>query len=334
MDKDLIDEELTQISRRGLFIKGGAAAAGLTVLGSPAAAAFAASNASTFKVAVVTHGDTGSFWSVFKKGVDQAAKDLKGRGVNVTQVYANNDVAKQVAGLNAAITSGAKVIATSVPDASALKDPLTKAAAKGIEIITVNSGLGAFDSLPTYEVHVGQTEDVAGQGAGKQFKKAGAKKVLVVIHEASNSGLTQRAAGVKSVLGGSGVSVLTIPNAKSDIPGTKAKIQAAFKADKKLDGFLGLDPDVTIPALDVVPTGTKVGTFDVGGSIKEIQAGRMLFAIDQQQYLQGYLPVVFAVLFVTNLNTVGNGAPVLTGPGIINKANAAKVAALAAKGTR
>ena len=58
----------------------------------------------------------------------------------------------------------------------------------------------------------------------------------------------------------------------------------------------------------------------------------MLFAIDQQQYLQGYLPVVFAVLYVTNLNTVGNGAPVLTGPGIINKANAAKVAALAQAG--
>ncbi len=34
----------------------------------------------------------------------------------------------------------------------------------------------------------------------------------------------------------------------------------------------------------------------------------MLFAIDQQQYLQGYLPVVFAMLFVNNLNTVGDGA--------------------------
>ena len=107
-----------------------------------------------------------------------------------------------------------------------------------------------------------------------------------------------------------------------------------YIADKSLDAFLGLDPDVTIPCLSSVPKGTKVGTFDVGGSIKEIQAGRMLFAIDQQQYLQGYLPMVFAVLFVTNLNTVGNGQPVLTGPGIINKANAAKVAALAAKGTR
>src|SRR5919202_3963735 len=158
--------------------------------------------------------------------------------------------------------------------------------------------------------------------------------VLHVFHVASNSGLTQRAAGVKSVLGGGGVKTLTIPNAKSDIPGTKAKVKAAFNADKKLDGFLGLDPDVTIPCLDVVPKGTKVGTFDVGGAIKQIQAGKMLFAIDQQQYLQGYLPVVFAVLYVTNLNTVGNGQPVLTVPGFITKANAARVAALAAKGTR
>jgi len=333
-DEVLETIEETGLSRRGLLVKGGLVAAGLTALGGPTAAAFGAATGSSIKVAVVTHGDTGSFWSVFKKGVDQAARDLKGRGVSVTQVYANNNVAKQVSGLNAAIAAGAKVIATSVPDASALKDPLTKASQKGIRIITVNSGLGAFDSLPAYMVHVGQTEDIAGQGAGKQFKSAGAKKVLVVIHEASNSGLVQRANGVKKILGSGGVKVLTIPNAKSDIPGTKTKVKAAFAADKSLDAFLGLDPDVTIPCTDIVPSGTKVGTFDVGGSIKLIRSGKMLFAIDQQQYLQGYLPVVFAVLYETNLNTVGNGAPVLTGPGIINKANAARVAALAAKGTR
>jgi simple sugar transport system substrate-binding protein len=333
MSDEVLEDELTQVTRRGLLLKGGAAAVGLSALGAPAAA-FGAGSAGTIKVAVVTHGDTGQFWSVFKKGVDQAAKDLKSRGVSVTQVYANNDVSKQVNGINAAISARAKVIATSVPDASALKDPLTKAANKGIEIITVNSGLGAFDKLKTYEVHVGQTEDIAGQGAGKQFKAAGTKKLLLVIHEASNSGLQQRAAGVKKILGSSKMKTITIPNAKSDIPGTKSKVQAAFKADKSLDSFLGLDPDVTIPCLDVIPKGTKAGTFDVGSSIKEIQKGRMLFAIDQQQYLQGYLPVVFAVLFVTNLNTVGNGQPVLTGPGIINKGNAARVAALAAKGTR
>jgi simple sugar transport system substrate-binding protein len=327
--------ERNALSRRELMVKGGLLAAGATILGGPAAAAFGATEStSAIKIAVVTHGDTGSFWSVFKKGVDQAAKDLKSRGVSVTQVYANNDVAKQVGGLNAAIAAKAQVIATSVPDASALKGALTKASAKKIEIITCNSGLGAFDNLPSYMVHVGQTEDIAGQGAGKQFKAAGAKKVLVVIHEAANSALVQRANGVKKIMGGAGVQVLTIPNAKSDIPGTKAKVAAAFKANKSLNGFLGLDPDVTIPCLDVIPKGTKAGTFDVGGAIKQILAGRMLFAIDQQQYLQGYLPVVFGMLYVTNLNTVGNGAPVLTGPGIINKSNAAKIAALAKKGTR
>ncbi|MEJ7792719.1 MAG: substrate-binding domain-containing protein, partial [Gaiellaceae bacterium] len=250
-DEVLETIEETGLSRRGLLVKGGLAAAGLTALGGPTAAAFGATAGTSIKVAVVTHGDTGSFWSVFKKGVDQAARDLKGRGVSVTQVYANNNVAKQVSGLNAAIAAGAKVIATSVPDASALKDPLTKASQRGIRIITVNSGLGDFDSLPAYMVHVGQTEDIAGQGAGKQFKSAGAKKVLVVIHEASNSGLVQRANGVKKILGSGGVKVLTIPDAKSDIPGTKAKVKAAFTADKSLDGFLGLDPDVTIPCTDV-----------------------------------------------------------------------------------
>ncbi len=323
-----------RITRRGVLVKGGLLAAGATVLGGPAASAFGAVTATRVKVAIVTHGDTGSFWSVFKKGVDQAVSDLKARGVSATQVYANNDVSKQVAGLNAAIAAKVNVIATSVPDASALKDPLTRASSKGIEILTVNSGLGAFDRLPTYMVHVGQTEDVAGQGAGKQFTAAGAKNLVVVIHEASNSGLTQRAAGAKKTFKGS-IKTLVIPNATSDLPGTKQKIAAYFKANPSTDAFLGLNPDVTVAALDAVPSGTKVGTFDLNAQvIPDILAGKILFAIDQQQYLQGYLPVVFAYLFVTNLNTVGNGAPVLTGPGIVNKANAAKVAALAKKGTR
>ena len=324
-----------KITRRGLIVRGGLLTAGAAVMGGPAAAsAFGAATATSVKVAVVTHGDTGSFWSVFKKGVDQAASDLKARGVNVTQVYANNDVSKQVSGINAAIAAKVNVIATSVPDASALKDPLGTAASKGIEIITVNSGLGAFDSLKTYMVHVGQTEDVAGQGAGKQFNSAGAKNLVVLIHEASNSGLQQRADGAKKTFKGT-TKTLVIPNATSDLPGTQQKIKAYFQANKSTDAFLALNPDVATAAMSAVPSGTKLGTFDLSpGVISAVQSGKILFAIDQQQYLQGYLPVVFAYLFVTHANTVGNGQPVLTGPGIVNKGNASKVAALAKKGTR
>jgi simple sugar transport system substrate-binding protein len=341
-EHETIDE--LGVSRRDLLVRGGVLTAGAAaLLGGPAAVAYGArqrhgaAEATKIKIAVVTHGGTpgtDSFWSVFNKGVNQAVSDLKSRGVSATQVYASNDVSKQVAGLNAAIAAKAQVIATSVPDASALKDPLSRASKRGIEIITVNSGLGAFDSLPTYMVHVGQTEDVAGQGAGKQFNAAGAKNLVVVIHEASNSGLTQRAAGAKKTFKGQ-TKTLVIPQATQDLPGTKQKIAAYFRANKSTDAFLGLNPDVTTTALDILPKGTKVGTFDLNPQvIPSIRAGKILFAIDQQQYLQGYLPIVFAYLFVTNLNTVGNGAPVLTGPGIVNKANAAKVAALAKKGTR
>ena len=112
VEQEGLDEEEGQLTRRRLFVSGGLAAAGLTALGSPAGKAFAAAAASPIKIAVVTHGDTGSFWSVFKRGVDQAKKDLKSRGVSVTQVYANNNVAKQVAGINSAIANGSKVIAT------------------------------------------------------------------------------------------------------------------------------------------------------------------------------------------------------------------------------
>ncbi len=334
-EQDTIETAEERFSRRGLVVKGGLLTAGAALLGGPSAAtALGATTATRTRIAVVTHGDTGSFWSVFKKGVDQAVSDLKARGVSATQVYANNDVSKQVAGINAAVAAKVNVIATSVPDASALKDPLTKAAAKGIEVITCNSGLGAFDTLKTYMVHVGQTEDVAGEGAGKQFTAVGAKNLVVLIHEASNSGLTQRAAGAKKTFKGS-TKTLVIPNATGDLPGTQQKISAYFKANPKTDAFLALNPDVATAALSAVPKATKVGTFDLSpGVITAVQSGKILFAIDQQQYLQGYLPVVFAYLFVNNANTVGNGQPVLTGPGIVNKGNASKVAALAKKGTR
>jgi simple sugar transport system substrate-binding protein len=59
----------------------------------------------------------------------------------------------------------------------------------------------------------------------------------------------------------------------------------------------------------------------------------MLFAIDQQQYLQGYLPVVLLTLYATNLNTVANEV-IMTGPGFVTQENAERVIELSGAGTR
>ena len=67
--------------------------------------------------------------------------------------------------------------------------------------------------------------------------------------------------------------------------------------------------------------------------LEAIAQGNMLFAIDQQQYEQGYLPIVLLKLYKANLNTIAN--PVLmTGPGFVTKDNALRVIDLSKAGTR
>jgi simple sugar transport system substrate-binding protein len=56
--------------------------------------------------------------------------------------------------------------------------------------------------------------------------------------------------------------------------------------------------------------------------------------VDQQPYVQGYLPISFLYLYATNGNVVGGGLPVNSGPAFITEDNVAEVAEYAANGTR
>jgi simple sugar transport system substrate-binding protein len=290
--------------------------------------------ASTQKItiAMVTHGDGGSFWTVAKKGALQAAKDL---GITVRYSESNNDPKRQSQLIDAAVSQKVAGLAVSAPNPAALKNSLARARKAGIPIITLNSGVDFYKQFGAI-THVGQTETVAGQGAGAKFKEAGAKKLLCVIHEQANIGLNQRCAGAKTGFKGTVVNLQVAGT--SDISTTKNQIQAKLQADRSIDAVLALNPDIAVAAMDAVSgarSKAKLATFDLSGTVvSAIKSGKILFAVDQQQYLQGYLPVVFLYLYKINLNTVGGGLPVLTGPGFVDKSNASKVEALAKKGTR
>jgi simple sugar transport system substrate-binding protein len=282
--------------------------------------------------AMVTHSDEGSFWSVVKKGAQQAAKD---EGVKLIWSPSNNDPQKEAQLIDAAVSQKVDGLAVSVPNASAIKGSLAKAKAAGIPIITLNSGADDFESLGAL-THVGQTETIAGRAAGAKLKAAGVKKVLCVIHEQSNIGLQQRCDGVKQGFGGT-VTNLQVKGT-ADISTTQTEIRSKLQADKSFDGVITLNPDIASAAKTAVKgagSDAKLATFDLSPSVlKDIQAGNVLFAVDQQQYLQGYLPVVFLKLFRNNANTVGGGQPVLTGPGFVEKSNVATVQKLTEAGTR
>jgi simple sugar transport system substrate-binding protein len=77
-----------------------------------------------------------------------------------------------------------------------------------------------------------------------------------------------------------------------------------------------------------------LATFDLRDDVLQaIVDGNMLFAIDQQQYMQGYLPIVYLTLYLYNLNTPGSFL-IQTGPGFVTKDNAAQIINYAARGTR
>ena len=274
-----------------------------------------------------------AFWGVVEKGAKDAAATygitLKSGGsgdpVEQSQLV-ENFIADKVDGI---------IVSLANPDA--LKDAVKKATAAGIPVITINSGVDIYKELGALN-HVGQTEFVAGQGAGHKFNDAGAKKVLCVIHEEGNIGLEQRADGLADTLKGEMVRFNVATTGVRDVAGTVAAIQNKLIADKDIDGVLTLNPVIAMAARDAIKAAggnQKLATFDLSPDVlAAIEAGEMMFAIDQQQYLQGYLPIVFLYLYKTNLNTVGGGLPVLTGPGFVDKSNAATVKDLSAKGTR
>jgi simple sugar transport system substrate-binding protein len=283
-------------------------------------------------IAVITHGEGDTFWSVAKKGAEQAGKDM---GVTVKYSESANDPQKHAQLIDSAVTEKVDGIATSVPNTDALRDPLKKASDAGIPIITLNSGQSDSASLGAI-THVGQDEGVAGEAAGKRLAESASGKLLCVVHEQGNSGLEERCAGAKKGFGGEVENVQV--KGVSDIATSTTELQSKLQSDKDVTAVLTLNPDIAVAARDAVQgasSDAKLATFDLSGDVvKAIKAGEIEFAVDQQQYLQGYLPVVFLTLFNTNANTVGGGLPVLTGPGFVDKNNADTVEQLATEGTR
>lgn len=295
-------------------------------------AAAGAENAD-IKICMYTHGDGGSFWSVAKKGAEQAAADL---GVTLDYQESNNDPEKQAQFIEAGVTSGCSGLAVSAPNPDALKDALSKATDAGIPIVTMNSGSAVFKDLGAF-THVGQDEFIAGQEAGLKFKELGATKVLCPIQEANNIGLQERCDGAKDTFGN--VENLQLSAGLDDISRSEAEIEAKLQSDPSIDAVFALNADIAtgaaLPASEASGREIVNGTVDLSGdAVQAIIDGDLAFAIDQQQYAQGYLSVVLLYLNKTNGHELGGGQPMYTGPGFVTQDNAELVQQLAEAGTR
>lgn len=289
------------------------------------------------KIVVVSHGQASDpFWSVVQKGVAQAGEDM---GVQVDyQAPTTFDMVAMSQLIDAAVATKPQGLIVSVPDAEALGPSIKAAVEAGIPVITMNSGSDVAKELGAL-THVGQTEYEAGYGGGERMAAAGVTNALCVNQEVGNAGLDARCQGFTDAMTKAGGTVEVLAVDLADPTGAQAAVDAAIAAAPDVNGILTLGPTGSAPALAALEAAgklesIKLATFDLSPEVlTAIKDGKVLFAIDQQQYIQGYLPVVLLTLYNTNLNTIANEV-LMTGPGFVTADNAERVIALAEAGTR
>jgi simple sugar transport system substrate-binding protein len=290
-----------------------------------------------FRFVVVSHGQASDpFWSVVKNGVDAASKDL---GVKVEyQAPQTFDMVAMSQLIDAAVASAPDGLVVSIPDGDALGPSIKAAVAAGIPVISMNSGYGVAADLGVM-THVGQTEYEAGYGGGQRMAAAGVTKAICVNQEVGNVALDQRCQGFADALAESGIESTVIAVDLADPTDAQQRVMGALTSDPDVDGILTLGPTGASPTLKGLTDEGLLGkihlaTFDLSPEVLEaVRDGNMLFAIDQQQYVQGYLPIVLLTLYAENLNTPGSDI-IMTGPGFVVQDTAAIVIDLAEKGTR
>jgi len=302
-----------------------------------AAAAFlgaaSAAQAQDINIIVVSHGQANDpFWSVVKNGVEAAAKDM---AVSVDyRAPETFDMVVMSQLIDAAVNQEPDGLIVSIPDVDALGPSIEKAVAAGIPVVSMNSGSDVSKQLGAL-LHVGQEEYDAGRSAGEKMRSLGGKNAICINQEVGNVALDQRCQGFSDGFGGK-VVVLPVSQDPSEV---KAKVKAALESDDSLDTVMALGASTAgepaLAAADEVGKGdsVKIGTFDLSSDfLKAIASGKAAFAIDQQQFLQGYLPVVFLANHAKFGLIPGGNVP--SGPNLITQDKAAQVVELSAKGIR
>ena len=303
------------------FFKG-ALAAGALALATPAFAQ---------DIVVVSHGQANdAFWNVVKNGVEQAGKDM---GVNVEyRAPETFDMVAMSQLIDAAVNQEPDGLIVSIPDADALGPSIERAVAAGIPVISMNSGSDVSKKLGA-ALHVGQDEFDAGKAAGEKLAEMGGKNAICVNHEVGNVALDLRCAGFTEGFGGN-VTVLPTSNDPSEI---ESKVSAALAADESVDTVMALGAssagEPTVAAVKGSGRDVNVASFDLSANfLQSIVDGDAAFAVDQQQYLQGYLPVVFMALNAKYGLMPGGNVP--SGPNLITADKAGQVVELSAQGIR
>lgn len=282
------------------------------------------------KYVLIHHSpDSETFWNTVKNGASLATEEV---GASVTfRNPPTGDLADMVRIIEQTAAEQPDGIIVTIPDFETVGGAIEDAVAKGIPVVTMNTGTAEESKALGALMHVGQPEYEAGKGAGERAKAEGITSFLCVNSLFPNIAGQQRCEGFADGLGvplgdqmiDSGTDATEIAN----------RVKAYLSNNPDTGAVLTLGPMTAVPTIKALQDTGMAGviyfaTFDLNPEISQaIKDGIINFAIDQQPFLQGYLPVIT----LTNLLRYGvlPANSVLSGPGFVTKDNLALVESLA-----
>lgn len=309
--------------------------------------ALSASAAESLNIVFTCHAaTTNSFWQAVKLGFDDACAKVGAKG-QFSFVQKDSSIEQQVANMEAVVARKPDALITSLVDNNAFVGVLKDAKEKGITVISSNVDATAGPELALREAFIGQNFIPAGTTLGKRlaalFPKEGAIHVLVGVNAPGQNWAEQRAQGVMNGLE-------EFKKANPDRQVTIDKIDASTElgvVSDRVGAYLTAHPDTTayfdmgyfhvavaklLKDRNVPPGKVLLGGFDLVPQVLEMmKAGYIQVEIDQQPYMQGFMPVMEAYL---KKNIGLAPANIDTGEAVITPDQVDSIMALSREGKR
>jgi simple sugar transport system substrate-binding protein len=266
-----------------------------------------------WKFVFVNHVTTNPFFVPTRYGAEDACALL---GCTYQWTGSEKSIATDmVNALNTAVSAKADGIAVSLVDLNAFNDPVEKALAAGIPVVSYNADAKDNKRL----CYIGQDLFLSGKGLGQRIVElVGEGEVVGFIATPGQLNIQPRLDGAKEAIKESGKKitlneVATGPTVNEEL----SRIQAYYTGHPELKGMFAVDAGSTegvaktMAANKLREKGVHAGGFDLlPTTLDAIKKGDLDFTIDQQPYLQGFYTVM--VLFMYKIS----GG--LTGPSDIN----------------
>jgi simple sugar transport system substrate-binding protein len=249
----------------------------------------------SYKFVFVNHVTTNPFFTPTQYGAADACK-LLGCSYQWTGSE-NSNVSQMVNALNTAVTSGASGIAVALIDLHAFNAPVEAAIKAGIPVIAYNADAAGNARIS----YVGQDLFKAGEEMGKRIVAAvGSGEVGLFIATPGSANLQPRIEGAEKAIKDSGKSITAHSVATgAAVAQEQSAIEAWYLSHKSAKGMYAVDGGSTeslakvMQKLGLAGKGIKAGGFDLTEQTQKLlQEGNIEFTIDQQPYLQGFLPVL------------------------------------------